>query len=70
MNQNKMEILNNLTELEKEVIFNIFHEGYALDDLDDNFMIWCGETGRKERGALGSLCKKGIFRKTDFNGGG
>ena len=27
-----------------------------------------GETGRKERGALGSLCKKGVLRKTDFNG--
>lgn len=63
---NKTEVLNNLTELEKQVILNMFHEGYATDDYDDNFMTWSGETGREERGALGSLCKKGVLRKTDF----
>lgn len=68
MEKSKMEILNNLTELEKEIIIQIFEEGYATDDYDDNFMTWCGETGRKERGALGSLCKKGVLRKTDFDG--
>lgn len=69
MEKNKMEILNNLTDLEKEVLIGIFYEGYALDDLDgSNFMTWSGETGKKERGALGSLCKKGVLEKTDFKG--
>ena len=68
MEQNNKEILNGLTDLEKQVILNMFHEGYATDNYDDNFMTWSGETGRQERGALSSLCKKGVLQKTDFNG--
>lgn len=68
MKQNKTEILNSLTDLEKEVLDGIFDEGYALDNIDGDFMTWCGETGRRERGALGSLCKKGVLEKTDFGG--
>ena len=56
---NKEATLANLTDLEKNILWNMFEEGYALDDLEDNFMSW-GVDGKRERGALSSLEKKGV----------
>lgn len=58
--KNKQEVLSNLTKLEKEVILNLISEGFALDDLDNDFMGY-GVDGNRERGAFSSLIKKGIF---------
>ena len=55
----KNETLANLTELEKTIIVNMFEEGFATDNPNDNFMSW-GVDGKEERGALASLVKKGI----------
>lgn len=55
----KNETLETLTDLEKNVIINMFEEGFATDNPDDRFMSW-GVDGKQERGALASLVKKGI----------
>lgn len=56
---NKKEILATLTEGEKALLTNIFDEGFAFDDLEENFMTW-GVDGKQERGVLSSLVKKGV----------
>ena len=59
MKKTKEETLANLTNIEKQVICDMFEEGFALDDLNDSFMSW-GVDGKQERGALASLVKKGV----------
>jgi len=61
----KQETLASLTELEKIVIINMFAEGFATDNPDDRFMSW-GVDGKKERGALASLVKKGVVTVEDW----
>ena len=51
--------LASLTDLEKQVITEMFDYGFAFDDLNSNFLCW-GVDGKRERGALASLVKKGI----------
>lgn len=48
-----------LTELEKATLRQCFSYGFAFDDTDSNFLCW-GVEGKKERGALTSLNKKGV----------
>lgn len=48
-----------LTELEKATLRQCFSYGFAFDDTDSPFLCW-GVEGKKERGALTSLNKKGI----------
>ena len=62
---NKTETIANLTELEKTVIINMFNEGFATDNFDDNFMSW-GVDGKQARGALASLVKKGVVTVEDW----
>lgn len=61
---NKQETLANLTDLEKTVINNMFEEGFATDNPNDDFMSW-GVEGKQERGALASLVKKGVVTVND-----
>lgn len=52
-----------LTDLEKEVIRGCLAQGFAYDwetDRPHAFICW-GVTGKRERGALASLEKKGVF---------
>ena len=53
------EQLKKLTPSERVLLWNMFDEGFATDDWDNDFMSW-GVSGRKERGVLSSLVKKGI----------
>ena len=55
----KTEIIQNFTELEKSVLLDMFYEGFATDNIEDDFMSW-GVDGKQERGALASLVKKGV----------
>jgi hypothetical protein len=63
---NKVDTYKNLTELEK-MVFHIFH-----DEILDSGTSWTnvGIKTPQEKGALGSLIKKGliIFQETDSEG--
>lgn len=63
---NKQEILNSLTELEKNVIIGMFEEGFATDNPEDNFMTYGPIYGKRERGAFASLIKKGVVQMDDW----
>ena len=64
-NEEKKNTLANLTDLEKQVIITMFDDGFAFDDLNENFMTW-GVDGKRERGALASLVKKGVVTVEDW----
>lgn len=50
-----------LTPLEREVLRNMFSEGFFFDDLHDSFLGWGPIQGKRERGAVSSLAQKGIL---------
>lgn len=49
-----------LTELEQRVLREALSEGFAYDGGNENFLCW-GFEGKRERGAVSSLIKKGIL---------
>ena len=56
-----------LTELEKQVLRDALADGFAFDDIDDPFITW-GIEGKRERGAVASLIKKGIIEVEECDG--
>lgn len=53
------------TELEKNTLKYLIEDGYAEDDMDCNFISYSDGIGKKERGALASLVKKGVVTVDD-----
>lgn len=49
-----------LTELEKQVLKEALSDGFAYDGGNETFLTW-GFGGKRERGAVASLVKKGVL---------
>lgn len=49
-----------LTELEKQVLKEALSCGFAYDGGNETFLCW-GFVGKRERGAVASLVKKGVL---------
>lgn len=59
-----------LTELEEKVLMIMLNDGYYFDNYgyDDSGFLTYGLDGKRERGALSSLVKKGIIEVDRFDG--
>lgn len=53
-----------LTDLQKETLRNLFGYGFAFDDLDSSFICWGMPEGKRMRGTVPSLEKKGCLSVT------